>query len=641
MAFFDLNTIKNSPTDPNDLHPYLQSIGVIPTLPSQEETTAATLPPLRPPVTENTPRQLPPLTRPTNAPDSFGIQTGLGTEGKMPAVKSSELPGELMPPPMTKPSGIYGRFGRENTGMELPRTLAEPSGGTLPTLQPPAVPIASSLEPGVAQPFGELPRELPTVEGSLEPYRQYKLQNALEAARPDKMSDHPSFLGKVGHVLGRIGNVALDVAAPGIAENIPGTDMYKRDTVRNAEKNLETTKALEGREKLEAAETKEAEARANQLEGEGGDQLVNDSAGNLVAWRDKDQKLHSFEEPGTPEVLQQIHKDWQGKNARPENFEQAIVGAMQGAQAKGESPKDNQQVQDLMKMYSDFKASAPEKAGAVEGLKKGIIDAMNAGDVEKAKKLQGQLQATDPEGMQRMAETRLQHALLNEDRMDKRREREEKEAEDIVRGYDKNGNEFITSKGNARDMGLQHMTKASGKEIDDAKQNYAALNDMGAKVGNLRRSAVALDQNPYQKTLIQTALRGNPDDYGTRAAVALMSPQSKEYVQDVFSLREAALALPKQTTGGSRVSEPQAHALWNTVPAAAGDSKYADKQLRKFDENLTRLWKKVPGIEGQTAEKPFGGEARAGGGGAPTPRPGYKIQQNKKTGEYREVPENQ
>jgi hypothetical protein len=492
----------------------------------------------------------------------------------------------------------------------------------------------------------QLPIISPGAPAGSVPFYQGELERAIDARRDDKMSDHPSFFGKLGHVLGRVGNVALDVVAPGIALNIPGTDMYKMAEQRRAEENLAGAQERESRQRLESAETREAEARAGKLESEGGNQeLVTDSAGNLAGWRDEDGKLHSFEEEGTPQVLKDIRKDWEGKNQRPENFEQAMVGAVQRSLAAGRKPADDPEVQALAQAIKDFKPSKDKDVNTVEDLKHRIVVAMESGDVDTALRLQGQLQATDPEGMQRMAETRMQHELLQEDRMDKRREREEKEAEDIVRGYDKNGNEFITSKGNARDMGLQHMTKATAKEIDDAKQNYAALNDMGAKVRNARNSAAALDQNPYQKTLIQTALAGTPDSYGTRAAVALMTEQSKAYVQDIFSLREAALALPKQTTGGSRVSEPQAHALWNTIPGTSGNSKYAVGQLRKFDENLSRLWKKVPGIEGQTAERPFGEETSAGGGaaGGPprAPKPGMKWQQNKRTGEYREVPESQ
>ena len=541
-----LDDVLNSPRDPELLQRHLQNLGIVPTVPPQ---TSEPLVPLTPPHVPSAPAGTVPF-KPLTPPRAEHI----------PAMHSEEMPEA---PAMSAPA------------MPMNSPLVKPMTAPTMTEAQPAAPAA------------------PPVAGSVTFYQE-RLANALAANQHDSMSDHPSFLGKVGHVLGRIGNVALDTLAPGAAADIPGTDMYKAATVRNAEHNLAAAQDKDSQEKLRAAETREAEARADKLEGEGAQELVTDGAGNLAGWRDTDGKLHSFEEEGTPQVLKDIRKDWSGKEGKAENFEQALVGAIQRTLA--------------------------------HGLKRGIVEAAQAGDVAKVHQLQATLQATDPEGMERLYDSKARLAETQADRADKKREREEKEAEDIVRGYDKDGNEFITSKGNARDMNLQHMTKASAKEIDDAKQNYSALNDMGAKVRNLRTSAKALDQGSYEKTLIQTALRGHPDDYGTRAAIGLMSPASKQYVQDVFSLREAALALPKQTTGGSRVSEPQAQALWNTIPATGGDAKYADSQLRKFDENLTRLWKKVPGIEGQTAERPFGDESpRAGGGGNAAPKKGDVV----------------
>src|ERR1039458_3828703 len=40
--------------------------------------------------------------------------------------------------------------------------------------------------------------------------------------------NHPGTLGKVGHILSTVGNIAGDVFAPGVMANIPGTDLNKR-----------------------------------------------------------------------------------------------------------------------------------------------------------------------------------------------------------------------------------------------------------------------------------------------------------------------------------------------------------------------------------------------------------------------------
>ena len=183
--------------------------------------------------------------------------------------------------------------------------------------------------------------------------------------------------------------------------------------------------------------------------------------------------------------------------------------------------------------------------------------------------------------------------------------------QNIVIGYDKDGNQRIMSQGEAKEKGLQHITNASDKDRQDAEQNTSVLNDMGRKIKNLYESRGALNQGLEQRALIAQALHSGPDSLLTAGALKLMSDKSKEYVQNVFSLRESALALPKQLTGGSRVSEVQAQALWNTIPGVGGDDKYAEKQLKKFDENLGRLWKKVPLVEGNAPERAFEQERKS------------------------------
>ena len=194
----------------------------------------------------------------------------------------------------------------------------------------------------------------------------------------------------------------------------------------------------------------------------------------------------------------------------------------------------------------------------------------------------------------------------------------EKAGEAWVMGFDKNGVQKIMPKSQADEEKLTHVGAATPAIQQEVEKNTSAFNEIAAPIRSLITSSKALDQGAYQKTLIQTALRGHRDDMTTRGAVALMSQESKDYVQDVFSLREAALALPKVTTGGSRVTETQAEAMWNNVPGSAVDSKYAMRQLRKFDALLTRQWRKVPEMEGQVRERPFGegGEGGGGGGGA-------------------------
>jgi hypothetical protein len=76
--------------------------------------------------------------------------------------------------------------------------------------------------------------------------------------------NHPGTLGKIGHVLGRIGNIAGDIAAPNAMAIIPGTDLNRQVQESGLENRFETASNRENR----AAETEEQrriEERRNEI----------------------------------------------------------------------------------------------------------------------------------------------------------------------------------------------------------------------------------------------------------------------------------------------------------------------------------------------------------------------------------------
>lgn len=52
-------------------------------------------------------------------------------------------------------------------------------------------------------------------------------------------ANHPGILGKIGHYGSLVGNIAGDVAAPGVMMNIPGTDLNKKAQAQGVEKRIE------------------------------------------------------------------------------------------------------------------------------------------------------------------------------------------------------------------------------------------------------------------------------------------------------------------------------------------------------------------------------------------------------------------
>jgi hypothetical protein len=173
-----------------------------------------------------------------------------------------------------------------------------------------------------------------------------------------------------------------------------------------------------------------------------------------------------------------------------------------------------------------------------------------------------------------------------------------------VYGTDPQGRTHLLSDNDAKAEGMQHVTQASEKDYNDAKGHTVVLNDMQSKLNDVVASRKALDQNPTQRTIIAKALAhlGPATTIGTLTDAGFLSgstPETQEYIQSVLSLRESALALPKELTNGSRVSEIQASALWATLPSGASlNGNYALKQGQKFQGNIDRMRERNPDVRG-------------------------------------------
>ena len=461
---------------------------------------------------------------------------------------------------------------------------------TVKPMTPPSVPVAVKPLPGTSA-FTQ--QELNRIEE--------------EKANPwGSANNHPGLLGKIGHIAAKVGNTALDVVAPGLAYTIPGTELNRQAREHDLKDELAREKAAEGQEanrqgeaELRRAQTRNLNSEAEKRENE--QELISDPDGNVTGWKDA-SGVHSVNDADTPTAIRDIADSGQ---KRPRYEKDAVTGNIVELKRDADGNTTSEVV---YKGQPNVKTETKTILGPDGKAHEKVFD-VTPGSANFGKELADLGRAKEDKTPSVASELAKQKA-----------------GEQLVRGFDKDGIERMMPKAQAEEEGLSHISKATDKEWDDAKQNTTALNDMGAKVKNLITSSKALDQGPYQTSLIQVALGGHPDDWKTRIAISQMSPVSQAYVQDIFSLREAALALPKQTTGGSRVSEPQAQALWNTVPSAAGGSQYALSQLRKFDENLARLWKKVPKIEGQEQERPFGNETSSGGGKAkPLPKTGDVV----------------
>ena len=182
-------------------------------------------------------------------------------------------------------------------------------------------------------------------------------------------------------------------------------------------------------------------------------------------------------------------------------------------------------------------------------------------------------------------------------------------AEKPVLAYDSTDKAYLTNRADAKSRGLTGITEATPKQIDDSRTHTAVLNDMQQKLNDVVAARSALNQNTTQRGVIAKALAptkdGSIEALVNAAVLSEATEQTKEYVQSVLSLRESGLGLPKELTGGSRVTEIQTSALWQTLPSGASlNGEYALGQAKKFQANIDRLRKRVPEVRGMEAIAP-------------------------------------
>jgi hypothetical protein len=456
-------------------------------------------------------------------------------------------------------------------------------------------------------------------------------RNELERLKEGQQQKPTSAIGKIGHVLGRIGNIAGDILAPGITMAIPGSDLNKRWQEDRLKQELGQRTAAEGQAKNLASEeeardvqTAEGRQRLEKLQTE--QSLEKDAEGNVTGWKDPAGKFHSLDEEGTPQAIKHIAEATTAKAQKPsiEKMDNGDVVAVRTDPKTGKSTSE-------VVYHGDPKLETEVSQRTIGGQEHKIL--INKKTGEDIKDLGAfKTEVKPPSLAQELAK--------------------EKAAERLVRGVDADGNIHIVPKSQADEMHLKRIEQATEGARKDAENNTSALNEIGVKTRNLDAELKALDQNALQRGIIAKAMShdtgGAVDSLVKWGVMQGASPQTESFLVAAHNLREAVLSLPKVTTGSSRMTEVQANALWKTiVDASSKDSNYGKKQLQALDEMVGRQWKKVEHVEGNPREYAYpenhkgeGGGANAGPEGPPhEARPGFKWQQNKKTGEYREVPE--
>lgn len=386
--------------------------------------------------------------------------------------------------------------------------------------------------------------------------------------------NHPGRLGKIGHVLGTIGNVAGDMLIPQQMEQIPGSDLNREVQKEHAEKQLGTAATRESEEGLRSAQEENLRSETRQRDTKADQSLVTDAQGNVTGWKGQHGELHSLDEAGTPQAIKDIASETQNKMLP--KFEQDQNGNIVALK----TDKDGKTSSEVV-----YKGDPKLETDLVHGH---LVN--GAPHTLLVNKKTGQ--TIKDLGAEKMPAQNTEHGI------------------EYVRAKDDQGKIHLMSQDDAKAKNWHVLGKASDADVDKAKTHTVALNEMQAKLNDVVASRKALDQDAAQRVIIARALR-SLDKFttiGQLADAGIMdgaTPQSQEYVQSVLSLREGGLALPKEITGTGRTSEIQASALWQTIPSGASlNGEYALKQAKKFQAVIDRLKERPELVEGLHVEDP-------------------------------------
>jgi len=597
-----LDDIIAAPTDPDLLNQHLQGLGLL----KRPEETA--------------PVQVAPMSTVTPHSDvapMSPVKTETGTAAPLTGLNRELALGATVQPnkPVAHMADLSG-------GADI-GAAATPEGGvsvkpmTLPNLTHTEKMALPQTSPGVS--------DVGSAAFTRNELERLEEQKAHPWGTPE---NHPGTLGKIGHVAGKIGNIALDVLAPGIGVNIPGTDLNRMANESELKRELASRTAAEGQAKNLASEeeardvtTAEGRERLKKMQTE--QSLEKDIEGNITGWKGPDGKLHSLDEEGTPQAIKDIAAETTAKQTKPtiEKMDNgdivAVTPGVNGAPAKSQ-----------VVYHGDPKLETELTQRTVGGQEhKILINKKTGEDIKDLGAFKTEVSPT---------------AAINKEKANER----------VVLAYDKNNKAHLMSRGDAEEEGMQHITAAQSGDIDKAKTHHVVLNTLQTQLNSVVNSSKALDQGYAQRSIIASALshptNTTVDSLMRAAVLSGATEETKNYVQAVIALREAGLALPKEITGGSRIAEVQASALWATMPSAASlNSKYALKQAKKFQQDIDRLRERAPDVRGMNIVDPDDmikskGEEKqhtTGGGAAPAPPPG-KVTVNDPEGKPHFVNEN-
>jgi hypothetical protein len=381
--------------------------------------------------------------------------------------------------------------------------------------------------------------------------------------------NHPGTLGKIGHVLSRIGNIAGDVVAPGTMSLIPGTELNRREREAGLESKVAGAKKEESEETLRTAQTGEAKARGEEAEARAKALENPPKKEEKVAFHyaDKDGMEIAVYEDGTTKKFSEVQQKEQAEKMPGLSADELAMFP----------PPDRAQ----FKTDEEFAAARADWGKKVNAFK--------------------QKQKIDL-GIAQRAPLQREYSVLDT----------------------KNGNApaFVTPEMLAAEPG-RYMPAGPAAQ---ALNKTALIEDIRGTLNKARDAAGRMGNEGFdkkQRAWIAAGLaapQGQAGQYLESLAREPLTDAQQDYIVALFQMKENAMAMRSVLSAGQG-SEDLRTAITQTLPGAGTPSKeFFTKQVDAIENTINRLERGVPNVPLGPAKPNVGG-----GGEAPKPPAGKSV----------------
>ncbi len=481
--------------------------------------------------------------------------------------------------------------------------------------------------------------------------------------------NHPGRLGKIAHVLSRIGNIAGDVIDPAAMAIIPGTDLHRNVEEAGAEKRLSAAETRESEVAERKAQTEnlesEAEARKNPkpklLSGE--ENVRTDQGGNRErAYELPDTSIQWKPEGAEPNRLQPIG----GQNATPQYVYGKPKPGTDEEQFVGKYLKDNKlpdTAENRLAGATEYKNGAPIGDTDAKQLTTQIGNALKdtgispAGYAVTAKSTRGEANEA----------LKAAQAAANEHRATVAPENAQSRKDARTMGYaiDEKGELKYMSKSDADKIHSTFEEVKSG-DVNKDRQAIRQLNDVQMNTSRYRKAIDSLKESlsPLAVTNMSAILSdkgfgvklepfgvgldvgmANDAIKGTAVASAWNSlkPAERNVLIGYLRAKSSVIAYQKALTGVGRTNKEQLEIEMNNLPLPYVGATVAGPQMNAWQENVDRATEGFPtNLPGIKSPKQVRGEAEGAGTEDKPPKeadPGMKWQHRTANGktEWRQV----